>query len=32
MQFPLNLQSDEDDTPHIDLDEGERTYSSFILC
>ena len=22
MQFPLNLQSDEDDTPHIDLDEG----------
>ena len=24
MQFPLNLQSDEDDTPHIDLDEGER--------
>ena len=24
MQFPLNLQSDEDDTPHIDLNEGER--------
>ena len=24
MQFPLNLQSDEDDTPHIDLDEGHR--------
>ncbi len=24
MQFPLNLESDEDDTPHIDLDEGER--------
>ena len=24
MQFPLNLQSDEDDTPHIDLDEGIR--------
>ena len=24
MQFPLNLQSDEDDTPHIDLEEGER--------
>jgi len=24
MQFPLNLQSDEDDTPHIDLDEGVR--------
>ena len=22
MQFPLNLQSSEDDTPHIDLDEG----------
>ena len=22
MQFPLNLQSKEDDTPHIDLDEG----------
>ena len=24
MQFPLNLQSSEDDTPHIDLEEGER--------
>ena len=24
MQFPLNLKSKEDDTPHIDLDEGER--------
>ena len=24
MQFPLNLESDEDDTPHIDLDEGQR--------
>ena len=24
MQFPLNLQSDEDDTPHIDLEEGQR--------
>jgi len=24
MQFPLNLQSIEDDTPHIDLDEGVR--------
>ena len=24
MQFPLNLQSNEDDTPHIDLDEGHR--------
>ena len=22
MQFPLNLESEEDDTPHIDLDEG----------
>jgi hypothetical protein len=24
MQFPLNLESDEDDTPHIDLDEGVK--------
>jgi len=24
MQFPLNLKSDEVDTPHIDLDEGHR--------
>ena len=24
LQFPLNLDSSEDDTPHIDLDEGER--------
>ena len=24
LQFPLNLKSKEDDTPHIDLDEGER--------
>jgi len=24
MQFPLNLQSEDDDTPHIDLDEGHR--------
>ena len=24
LQFPLNLNSKEDDTPHIDLDEGER--------
>ena len=24
MQFPLNLQSNDDDIPHIDLDEGER--------
>tara|TARA_R100000406_G_scaffold82579_1_gene64802 strand:+ start:107 stop:685 length:579 start_codon:yes stop_codon:yes gene_type:complete len=24
LQFPLNLSSSEDDTPHIDLDEGER--------
>jgi len=24
MQFPLNLDSDEDDTPHIDLDEGVK--------
>ena len=24
MQFPLNLKSKEDDTPHIDLDEGQR--------
>ena len=24
LQFPLNLESKEDDTPHIDLDEGER--------
>jgi len=24
LQFPLNLKSDEDDTPHIDLDEGKR--------
>ena len=24
LQFPLNLNSSEDDTPHIDLDEGER--------
>jgi len=24
LQFPLNLYSSEDDTPHIDLDEGER--------
>ena len=24
MQFPLNLQSKEDDTPHIDLDEGQE--------
>ena len=24
LQFPLNLDSKEDDTPHIDLDEGER--------
>jgi hypothetical protein len=24
LQFPLNLKSTEDDTPHIDLDEGER--------
>tara|TARA_R100001440_G_scaffold11380_4_gene20294 strand:+ start:273 stop:866 length:594 start_codon:yes stop_codon:yes gene_type:complete len=24
LQFPLNLNSIDDDTPHIDLDEGER--------
>ena len=24
LQFPLNLDSKEDDTPHIDLDEGKR--------
>ena len=24
LQFPLNLDSKDDDTPHIDLDEGER--------
>ena len=24
LQFPLNLDSVDDDTPHIDLDEGER--------
>jgi hypothetical protein len=24
LQFPLNLKSRDDDTPHIDLDEGER--------
>ena len=24
LQFPLNLKSEDDDTPHIDLDEGER--------
>jgi len=24
MQFPLNLKSTEDDTPHIDLDEGHK--------
>ena len=24
LQFPLNLNSSDDDTPHIDLDEGER--------
>ena len=24
LQFPLNLNSTDDDTPHIDLDEGER--------
>ena len=24
LQFPLNLESEDDDTPHIDLDEGER--------
>jgi len=24
MQFPLNLESNDDDTPHIDLDEGVR--------
>jgi len=24
LQFPLNLESTDDDTPHIDLDEGER--------
>ena len=24
LQFPLNLDSTDDDTPHIDLDEGER--------
>ena len=24
LQFPLNLNRSEDDTPHIDLDEGER--------
>ena len=24
LQFPLNLNSRDDDTPHIDLDEGER--------
>ena len=24
LQFPLNLNSSEDDTPHIDLEEGER--------
>ena len=24
LQFPLNLKSKDDDTPHIDLDEGER--------
>ena len=24
LQFPLNLNSSDDDTPHIDLDEGDR--------
>ena len=24
LQFPLNLSSSDDDTPHIDLDEGQR--------
>ena len=24
MQFPLNLDSEEDDTPHIDLDDGHK--------
>ena len=24
LQFPLNLESEDDDTPHIDLDEGKR--------
>ena len=24
LQFPLNLNSSDDDTPHIDLEEGER--------
>ena len=24
LQFPLNLNSSDDDTPHIDLDEGEK--------
>ena len=24
LQFPLNLKSEDDDTPHIDLDEGKR--------
>lgn len=24
LQFPLNLESTDDDTPHIDLDEGDR--------
>ena len=24
LQFPLNLDSKDDDTPHIDLDEGDR--------
>ena len=24
LQFPLNLKSKDDDTPHIDLDEGDR--------
>ena len=31
MQFPLNLQSKEDDTPHIDLDEGNDILWFYIM-
>ena len=31
LQFPLNLESEDDDTPHIDLDEGKSWISSLSL-
>jgi len=32
MQFPLNLKSEEADTPHIDIDDVEHTVVLYYVC